>query len=177
MDLPFWDECFSTSPLYSKPSADWNKNGRNVSHPESQDGCHPPSSRGGAGALLPVLCCNMQAPGHSSAGTGLLSLSHHPCCPCGSVPRTGPCKSPCTPGKRSTILTPHPVSKQGGWAAPDTRMCTGGTASCCPHPVLPWPVTVHGTAWGFGDAKHHSPQDEHRAAWIGQCKHINAHQS
>lgn len=156
MDLPFWDECFSTSPLYSKPSADWNKKGKNVSRPEDQAGSHAPSPR--AGALLSLLCCNTQACGHPSAGTGLLSLSHHSALHVLSSPlRTGSRKSPCAPGKRATILTSHLLSRRGGWAASDTKMCTGGTPSCCPHPVPPWPVTVHGTAWESGDAKHHSP--------------------
>lgn len=58
MDLPFWDECFSTSPLYSKPSADWNKKGRTVNHPEDQDGSQP-LSPGARLLLAPVLCCSM----------------------------------------------------------------------------------------------------------------------
>lgn len=88
---------------------------------------HPPSPRVWAGTLLPASCCNMQVPGPSSAGRGLLSLSHHPCCPSGSVHRNGP-SSPCTPGKRATILSPHPVMMQGSWAASHARMCMGGTA-------------------------------------------------
>jgi len=61
-------------------------------------------------------------------------------------PEMGPRKSSCTPGMRATTLTPHPASRQGSWAASDTTMCTRVTASCCPHPVLPRPVTMHGTA-------------------------------
>lgn len=85
-------------------------------------------------------------------------------------------KSPCTPGKRATILTTHPVSRQGGWAASDTRMGMARTAPCCPHPALPRPVTARDRDWGFAHAKHHSPQDKHSAAWTGQCKRGNAHQ-
>lgn len=76
----------------------------------------------------------------------------------------------------ATVLAPHPASRQGGWVAPDTRMCTGWTVSHCPHPVLPQADSAHGTAWGSGDTNRHSPPDKHRAAPTRQCKHTNAHQ-
>lgn len=62
MDLPFWDECFSTSPLYSKPSADWKKKGRNVSCPEGQARSHPPSLPQGLG-WDPAPCLVLQHAG------------------------------------------------------------------------------------------------------------------
>lgn len=110
MDLPFWDECFSTSPLYSKPSADWNKKGRNVSHPGDQVRFHLPSSSAlGPGwdpAPCPVL--NMQIHGHCSSGKDLLRLAF----PLSLWQNAQECNS----GKRAIILTPHPVNCQSTWA-------------------------------------------------------------
>lgn len=71
MDLPFWDECFSTSPLYSKPSADWNKKWRTVSHPEGQDGSQPPSP---GARVLPAPCLVLQ---NAEANTTAPQDEHH----------------------------------------------------------------------------------------------------
>lgn len=79
MDLPFWDECFSTSPLYSKPSADWNKKGRTVSHPEGQDGSQPPSP---GARVLPAPCLVLQRAGANTTApdkqcSAWMGQAHH----------------------------------------------------------------------------------------------------
>lgn len=100
MDLPFWDECFSTSPLYSKPIADWNKKGRNVSRPEGRARATRPPL---AGTRVPVRAGACSPP----AGRAHV-CAPRPCCPRGSVPGK-------TPAPRGRGRGPHPtVCRLGG---------------------------------------------------------------
>lgn len=124
MDLPFWDECFSTSLLYSKPTADWNK-GRTVNHPEGQDGSQPPSP-GARLSLAPCLVLQHMGANTTAPGEAVLCLGG-----------TGPpqqCPPPQCPTCGATALTPAELQRDQG---------TGHTLRAPSFENTPgWPVAV-----------------------------------
>lgn len=89
----------------------------------------------------------MLAPGHPLAGTGPSDTHHSPAAHVAACPARAH-----APQEEPRVPTPH----SAGWAASDTRMCTGGTASCCAIQSCHRHCAWH--SLGLGNANHHSPK-------------------